>query len=128
MTEPFDRRRILTVSVAAGAGALVPVIDLLAESDPSSGVATPVGIEETPSGVLIRKGCESVRMTICAPDVGHVVAGPAGATGASPQTPWLMAEQAEERLRIDRTTTTVAVRTSSMSVEVDVAAGLLRFL
>ena len=128
MTEPFDRRRFLTVSAAAAAGALLPDIDLQAEADPSSGAATSVGIEETPSGVVIRKGAETVRIIICAPDVIHVVAGPGGATGASPQTPWLMAGQAGERHSIVRTATMVAVRTSGISVEVDIAAGLLRFV
>lgn len=128
MTEPFDRRRFLTVSAAAAAGALLPVVDLQAESDPSPRGATSVAIEETPSGVVIRKGSESVRITICAPDIVHVVAGPAGATAASPQTPWLVAEQPGERHSIVRTATMVAVRTSGISVEVDVSAGLLRFL
>src|SRR6185437_2464270 len=85
-------------------------------------------IEETPSGLVIRNGSESVRITVCAPDVVHVVASPGDAVGASPQTPWLTARQAGGRHSIVRTATTAAIRTSGISVEIDLAAGLLRFL
>jgi alpha-D-xyloside xylohydrolase len=130
MTDPFDRRRFLTASAIAAAGALLPGGGL--EAEPAgSGRAASFTAEEIPSGLMIRNGSESVRITVCAPDVVHVVAGPGEAGGASPATPWMVAREERsprERPKIVRTPALAAVRTSGISIEVDLRGGLLRFL
>ena len=127
MSDSFDRRRFLTTSAIAAAGALLPEGGLQARSA-GTGVTVSVSAEEIPSGLLIRKGAEAVRITVCAPDVIHVVAGLGEATGASPVVPWMVSREREERPKIVRTAAMVAVRTSEISIEVDLAGGLLRFL
>jgi alpha-D-xyloside xylohydrolase len=128
MTDPFDRRRFLTTGAIAAAGALLPDMDLHAEPDASK-VAALATVEEMPSGLVIRNGSESLRITFCAPDIVRVTAGPGGgALRASPQTPWMMASPAAERVKIVRTATTASVRTPGISVKIDLAGGLLRFL
>lgn len=130
MTEPFDRRRFLTTSAIAAACALLPRSEPEAQSA-TSATAPFDRIEEIPSGLVIRNGSESVRITVCAPDVVHVVAGPGEAAAASPQTPWMVAQKARpasERPKIVRTATLAAIRTPGISVEVGLAEGLFRFL
>jgi len=130
VTEPFDRRRFLTTSAVAAASALVPASALGARPVTSAG-ATSASVEEIPRGLVIRNGSESVRITFCAPDVVRVVAGPREAAGASPHAPWMLAQEAQssgEPPKTTRTTTTLAIRTSRMSVEADLTSGLLRFL
>jgi alpha-D-xyloside xylohydrolase len=127
MTEPFDRRRFLATSAIATAGALLPGSGVEAQPAGSGGPAF-VSAQEMPSGLMIHNGSESVRITVCAPDVVHVVAGPGKASGASPVTPWMVAREQGERPKVVRTATTAAVRTSRMSIEVDLRGGLLRFL
>src|SRR5581483_259506 len=100
VTEPLDRRRFLTTSAIADTGALLPGIGLEAPKAPTSdtsGAATPVRVEETPAGVVIRNGAESVRIIVCAPDVIHVVAGIGEAVGASAATPWMIPTEAARR-------------------------------
>ena len=127
MTEAFDRRRFLATSAIAAAGALLPAGVL--EADPAgSGDTAAVTAEEIPSGLMIRNGSESVRITVCAPDVVHVVASPGEARKASAATPWMLAQERREQPKIVREATVATLRTSAISVEVDLTGGLLRFL
>ncbi len=127
MTEPLDRRRFLAVSAGVAAGAMLPDLQLEAAPQSAAGSATPI-LDATDSALLIRNGSESVRITVCAPDIIHVVAGPGSATGASPAMPWMLAAGATQRPNIARTATHATVQTSAVSVEVDLGSGLLRFL
>ncbi len=129
MTEPFGRRRFLTTSAVAAAGVLLPGSALEAQSAAPAG-ATSVHVEEMSSGLMIRIGVESVRITVCAPDVIHVVAGPGQALGASPHAPWMRERPPPrgEPPKVVRAATMAAIRTSGISVEVDLPAGLIRFL
>ena len=127
MTEPVDRRRFLAASAIAATGALLPGIGLEAAPNASRAVP-PVNIRETPSGLVIRNGAESVRISVCAPDVIHVVAGVGEAAAASAATPWIIAREAAERPSVARDAAKVTLRTAAMSVEVDLGSGLLRFV
>ena len=49
-----------------------------------------VTVEKNVSGIVVRNGEEAVTVSVCGPSVLHVVASPKGATGASPETPWLV--------------------------------------
>jgi len=128
VTEPLDRRRFLTTSAIAATGALLPGIGLDAPALDTSGAATLVRVEETPAGVVIRNGAESVRIIVCAPDVIHVVAGVGDAAGASAATPWMIATEAAQRPSVTHIASTVTIRTAAMSVEVDLKGVLLRFV
>src|SRR6185437_14642401 len=128
MSNAVDRRRFLTTSAMAAAGALLPGVELEAASPGTSGTVTPISLEETSSGVLIRNGTEIVRITVCAPDVIHIVAGPGKPAAASPATPWMVTPEAAQRPKVVRTGSLATVRTPALSVEVDLSTGLLRFL
>jgi alpha-D-xyloside xylohydrolase len=128
VTQPVDRRRFLTASAIAATGALLPGIGLEAATPDGSEAATPVSVEETPSGVVIRNGAESVRITFYAPDVIHVVAGLGEVAGASAATPWMIGRAELQRPAVSRTATTVTLRTAAMAVEVDLRSVLLRFV
>jgi alpha-D-xyloside xylohydrolase len=128
VTESVDRRRFLAGSAVVAAGALLPGIELEAATPGAFRTVAPASVKETPSGVVIRNGAESVRITVCAPDVIHVVAGPGEPAGSSPATPWMVAPQPAQRPTVTRAAGRVTVRTAAMSVEVDPSGVLLRFL
>ena len=48
-----------------------------------------VTVERQPSGVVVHNGSETMHITVCGPDLIHVVAGPGDPAGASPATPWI---------------------------------------
>jgi len=129
MTMPIDRRRFLTASVATAAGTLLhPATVEALNDDPSQNLPT-FAVEELPSGVVLRGGTESVRITVCAPDVIHIVAAGSGMPeGASPATPWIVTPFSPQKPRITRTQERVAIQTSKLSVEATFKGGLLRFL
>jgi alpha-D-xyloside xylohydrolase len=127
MADPLDRRRFLVASTAAAAGTLLPAAKIAAAADAPESPG-PFAVEELPSGLVLRNPAESVRITVCAPDVIHVVASSQGMPeGASPVTPWINAPFGPQKPDVTRTEGHVAVRTPKMSVEIDLKAGLLHF-
>lgn len=128
MSTAYDRRRFLTASTLAAAGALLPQIELLAESADDSANRGPFTLEQTPTAVVLRSARETLRITVCAPDVIHVIAGPADAAGASPQTPWISTPCTPQRPEVVHLADKALVRTPQLTVEIDTTSGLLRFL
>jgi alpha-D-xyloside xylohydrolase len=127
MPESVDRRQFL-ISTAAVAGGLVRTSALQAQSSTPEGPA-PFTAEELPSGLLLRNPAESLRITICAPDVIHVVAAAQGTpAGASPQMPWILTPYGPQKPEIQRTADQIALHTAKLSLQIDLKAGLLRFL
>jgi alpha-D-xyloside xylohydrolase len=127
MPESVDRRQFL-ISTAAVAGGLVRASALQAQSSTPEGPA-PFTAEELPSGLLLRNPAESLRITICAPDVIHVVAAAQGTpAGASPQMPWILTPYGPQKSEIQRTADQIALHTAKLSLQIDLKAGLLRFL
>jgi len=128
MTDSLDRRRFLFSSAMAAAGSLLPAGGAAADPPQTSPGATPITLEESSSAVVLRNGSETVRITVCAPDVIHVVAGPGNPSGASPETPWFVAPCRPQRPKVTRTQDHVTLRTSRMSVEINLKTALLRFV
>ncbi len=125
MAEPVDRRQFLAASAAAAAGTLLRSASLEAAAADD----VPFTVEELPSALVLHHGDESVRITVCAPDVVHIVAAGQGMPeGASPATPWIVAPYSPQKPEVARTEGRIAVRTPKMSVEIDMKGGLLRFL
>jgi hypothetical protein len=128
VTNTFDRRRFLYLSAVSAGGSLLPAARLGAvPQQPSSG-GVPITLEETPSAVVLHQGTETVRITVCAPDVIHVVAGPGHPAGASPHTPWFIGAEHPQRPEVTRAKDLATLRTSRLSVEIDLKTALLRFL
>ncbi len=82
---------------------------------------------ESSNAVVLQNGTETVRLTVCAPDVIHVVAGPGNPTGASPHTPWFTAPCTPQRPEVTHEENRVTLRTPKLSVEFNTRMGLLRF-
>ena len=128
MAEPLDRRRFLAASTAAAAGTLLPIARIAAAEADARSSPAPFSAEELTSGLLLRNGAESIRITVCAPDVIHVVAAGRGMPdGASPVTPWITAAYGPQTPEVTRTQGRIGVRTPKISAEMDLEAGLLHF-
>jgi alpha-D-xyloside xylohydrolase len=129
MADPVDRRRFLAASTAAVAGTLLGSSKLQAAPEDVPQDPAPFSAEELPSALVLRSGSESVRITVCAADVVHIVASKRGTPdGASPATPWILKPHRPQKPEVTRTDDRVVVRTAKLSVEVDLKGGLLRFL
>lgn len=126
MANSLDRRRFLASSAIVGTAAVLP--PALTEAQPLDIPSGPVTVEETPSGVVVHNGKETVTITIHVPDVIHVVAGPGAPNGASPHAPWLVSVGAAQRPQVTRTADKVTIQTAKLSVQIDLKEGLLRFL
>ncbi|MGD0693814.1 MAG: TIM-barrel domain-containing protein [Terriglobia bacterium] len=124
----LDRRRFLFTSTIAAAGTLLPAPRLGAGPAQTSPAGTSITLEELPSAVVLRNGTETVRITVCAPDVIHIVAGPGDPAGASPETPWIVAPCLPQRPELTRTPDHATFRTPKLSVEINLKTALLRFL
>jgi alpha-D-xyloside xylohydrolase len=128
MTNTFDRRRFLYLSAVSAGGTLLPAAKLAAGQSQASLGATAITLEETPSAVVLHNGAETVRITVCAPDVIHVVAGPGNPVGASAETPWMVAPCRPQPPKVARSQDQATLRTPKLSVEIDLKTALLRFL
>jgi alpha-D-xyloside xylohydrolase len=127
MVSSIDRRRFLSASAIAGAAVALPPAAVEAEPLDVSG-DVPAVLEESSSGIVLRNGRETVRITVYAPDVIHVVAGPDTPAGASPRTPWIVSPSEPQKPEVIRTADKTTIRTSMMSVEIDLKGKLLRFV
>jgi alpha-D-xyloside xylohydrolase len=125
MSNTINRRSFLS---AAALGTLLPSVGLESEPPQSLPGASPTTIEELPSAVVLRNGAETVHVTVCAPDVIHVVAGLGNPMGASPLTPWIVVPCTPQKPEVVRTANQATVRTSKLSIAIDLKDKLLRFL
>jgi len=128
MPESIDRRQFL-MSTAAVAGGLTRVSALAAQTSAPEAPGGPFTAEELPTALLLHNAAESLRITICAPDVIHIVAAAQGTPeSASPQTPWILAPLTPEKPQITRANDLITLHTPKLSLQIDLKAGLLRFL
>jgi alpha-D-xyloside xylohydrolase len=128
MTGSFDRRRFLSTTGIAGVAAIMPPALLDAGAQELPGAPGPMTLEETSTGILLHGAGETVSITVHAPDIIHVVAGPGTPKGASPQTPWIVAGGETQKPPVTQAGGKALLRTEKMSVEIDLEKGLLRFL
>ncbi len=123
----IDRRRFLRISAVSAAGTLLPA-KLGANPQEGAPEASPITLEELPFAVVLHNGAETLRITVCAPDVIHVVAGPGDPAGASPETPWFVSPCQPQRPEVTRAADKATLRASKLSVEIDLKTALLRIL
>ena len=83
--------------------------------------------ERDASGMVIHNGSETIRITVCGPDLIHVVAGPGNATGASPHTPWLVTPCTPDRFDFQSDANSATVSTAKVHVQVELKTVTLRF-
>ncbi len=88
-----------------------------------------VSVEPTAAGLLVRSGEETLRLTVCAPGLIHVVAGPGDPKAASPVEPWMLDPGSckGDRFAFSKTAKDVSVSTAQLTVSVGLRAGNLIF-
>ena len=128
MVDSLDRRRFLTASAIAGAAAVLPAAAVEADAQGASDGDASATLEETSSAVVLRKGAETITISVLGPDVIHVVAGAGAANGVSSPKPWFLAGGEPQKPEVVRTGNKATLRTPKLSVEIDLKDGLLRFL
>ncbi len=91
--------------------------------------ATAISVEQTASGAVLHNGDETLRLTVCAPGLIHVVAGPGDPKAASPIEPWML--QADpckgDHFDFSKTEKLATVTTSQVSVSIGFRSGSLIF-
>ena len=86
-----------------------------------------VTVEQQAWGVLVHNGTETMRITVCGPDVIHVVAGPGEPTGASPATPWIVNACTPDHFSFAQDDKAATVSTEKVRVRIDLKNAALAF-
>lgn len=130
MSHILPRRNFLAASAAAAAGAALPGASSAVPDAPQSHFPklAPASVEQIPQGMVIRNGREIIRITACAPDVIHIVAGPGDPQGSSPHTPWITGSWPAPAVKIEQAHEIVRLRTAKLTVEVDLRLTLIRVM
>jgi alpha-D-xyloside xylohydrolase len=86
-----------------------------------------VTAERQPSGVVVHNGSETVHLTVCGPNVIHVVAGPGDPRGASPATPWIVNPCQPDHFDFTSDAKAATLTTEKLQVHIDLKTAALRF-
>ncbi len=86
-----------------------------------------VTVERQPWGVLVHNGTETMRISVCGPDLIHVVAGPGDPQAASPATPWIVNPCQPDSFGFDQDAKTATLSTAKLRVHIDLKTAALRF-
>lgn len=95
-------------------------------TDVSSASET-IGVERQPDGVVMHRGVETLRLTVCGPTAIHVVAGPGDPSAASPQHPWFTNPCQPGQFELKQDEKEATVTTSALKVTIDLKHGNLVF-
>ncbi|HEX4007136.1 MAG TPA: TIM-barrel domain-containing protein [Acidobacteriaceae bacterium] len=86
-----------------------------------------VTVDRQSSGVVVHNGTETLHLTVCGPDLIHVVAGRGDPTGASPHTPWIVTPCKPDTFDFQSDDKTATLKTSKLQVVIDLKTAALRF-
>jgi alpha-D-xyloside xylohydrolase len=84
-------------------------------------------VERQTSGVLMHNGSETMHITVCGPDLIHIVAGPSDPAGASPATPWISNPCQPDAFDFQSDAGTATVSTAKLRIRIDLKRASLRF-
>ncbi|HKF48953.1 MAG TPA: TIM-barrel domain-containing protein [Terracidiphilus sp.] len=79
------------------------------------------------TGMVARNGSETVRISVCALGVLHIVAGPGDPASASPHAPWIVAPCTPVPFQFAQTDKIATLTTSDLKVEIQLRNGVLSF-
>ena len=102
------------------AGVLAP----LAAAQPA---AAPYTVTHNAAGMALTNGAETVQVSVCAPGVLHIVAGPGDPKSASPQMPWLVKSCSPSPFDFAQTAREVTATTPQVQISVQLRNGLISF-
>ena len=84
-------------------------------------------VERETAGVVMHNGAETMHITVCGPDLIHVVAGPGDPAGASPATPWIVNPCRPDRFDFTSDASTATLSTAKLRIRIDLKRAALRF-
>jgi alpha-D-xyloside xylohydrolase len=102
-------------------------VPLLLGSGMRAYAAEAVRVEQDAAGMVVHDGDETLHLSVCGPEVIHIVAGPGDPQAASPHQPWIASPCKPDHFDFARTATEATVSTAKLRVTVTLKDGLLKF-
>ena len=84
-------------------------------------------VERQAPGVVMHNGAETMHITVCGPDLIHIVAGPGDPAGASPATPWIANPCQPDAFDFQSDANTATISTAKLRIRIDLKHAALRF-
>ncbi len=107
------------------AGLFIVIVATLCAAQPEAPAAT---VTQQASGIVMHRGEETLRLSVCGAGVLHVVAGPGDPQAASPAEPWLLHGCEPAPFQFSEDAKTATLRTAQLQVTIQLATGQLTFL
>ena len=89
--------------------------------------APAVTVAQDAAGVVVHNGSETLRLSVCGPDLIHIVAGPGDPKSASPQEPWIVTPCKPDHFDFSRDAKQAIVTTAKLRITVSLKDALLQF-
>jgi alpha-D-xyloside xylohydrolase len=106
-------------------GLFIVIAATLCAAQPEAPAAT---VTQQASGIVMHRGEETLRLSVCGAGVLHVVAGPGDPQAASPAEPWLLHGCEPAPFQFSEDAKTATLRTAQLQVTIQLATGQLTFL
>ncbi|HTX76160.1 MAG TPA: TIM-barrel domain-containing protein [Terracidiphilus sp.] len=111
------RTSIVLVAAAAFSGAFASTAAQLA----------PYTANRDAAGMAVSNGAETVHVSVCAPGVIHIVAGPGDPKAASPHAPWIVQPCMPAQFDFTQTEKQASLSTPQVKVTIQLSNGVLAF-
>ncbi|MGB6133934.1 MAG: TIM-barrel domain-containing protein [Acidobacteriaceae bacterium] len=89
--------------------------------------ATGISAQRDSTGVVVHNGAETLHLTVCGPDVIHVVAGPGDPASGSPGAPWIAHPCQASGFDFASTAAAATLSTADLRVRIDLTNATLSF-
>ncbi|MGB7137724.1 MAG: TIM-barrel domain-containing protein [Acidobacteriaceae bacterium] len=89
--------------------------------------AAQITAEQQPSSIVVHNGSETMRISVCGPDLIHVVVGPGDPAGASPATPWIVNPCKPDAFEFHSDAEAATLSTAKLRVRIDLKNAALEF-
>ncbi len=85
-------------------------------------------VSQETAGIVMHRGTETLRLSVCGPGVLHIVAGPGDPKSASPAEPWLLHACSPVHFDFVQDANSATLRTAQLQVSLRLATGQLTYL
>ncbi|MGB7355229.1 MAG: TIM-barrel domain-containing protein [Acidobacteriaceae bacterium] len=86
-----------------------------------------ITFDKTAAGLVMHNGTETLHVSVCGPDVLHIVAGPGDPQSASPATPWILRSCTPSSFDFSQDEKEATLRTSRLQLDIRRDTGQLFF-
>ncbi|HWE87247.1 MAG TPA: TIM-barrel domain-containing protein [Terracidiphilus sp.] len=100
---------------------------VLAAQAAAQPAAAPYTVTHNVAGMALTNGAETVQVSVCAPGVLHIVAGPGDPKSASPHMPWLVQPCSPSPFDFAQTAREATATTPEVQISVRLSNGLISF-